>query len=66
MERYYYLDYRTTRDASESLAHIEDDVLSLYPPTASLRDAGADDDGRVAAETAAINLLCAAREFDEL
>lgn len=64
--RYYYLDYRTTGAASESLSRLEDDVLVSSPPTPTFRDAGPDNDGRATAETAVVELLCAAREFDEL
>ncbi|KAJ8608527.1 hypothetical protein CTAYLR_005750 [Chrysophaeum taylorii] len=50
---FYYVDYKTTRDASDALDHVEDTVLA----EASLPEA---------AEIAAVELLCAAREFDDL
>eukprot|EP00633_Aureoumbra_lagunensis_P006332 CAMPEP_0197311416 /NCGR_PEP_ID=MMETSP0891-20130614/9875_1 /TAXON_ID=44058 ORGANISM="Aureoumbra lagunensis, Strain CCMP1510" /NCGR_SAMPLE_ID=MMETSP0891 /ASSEMBLY_ACC=CAM_ASM_000534 /LENGTH=1535 /DNA_ID=CAMNT_0042797505 /DNA_START=486 /DNA_END=5093 /DNA_ORIENTATION=- len=46
---YYYLDYKTTRDASNALDALEDELYSNKEY-----------------ESAAIQFLCAAREFDEL
>ncbi|KAJ1446965.1 Sec63 Brl domain-containing protein [Pelagophyceae sp. CCMP2097] len=57
---YYYLDYKTTRDAAETVHLLDDAAREAF----RLRGGGAD--GAPSAEACAIGMLCDAREFAEL